>query len=68
MFTLTLDTDNAAFDDGNAAAETARILRDCADRIERGDDGDWTLDGIVLSLYDVNGNRVGQAEIVDVEE
>ena len=67
MFTLTINTDNAAFDDGNAAAETARILRDCADRIERGD-GDWSMYGIVIQLRDINGNVVGQAEATERDD
>lgn len=61
MFSLEISTDNAAFDDGNAASEVARILRDCANRIERGE-GDWSMDGIVIQLRDINGNVVGQAE------
>lgn len=49
-FSLTFETDNAAFD-GFEATETCRILRDVARRIEGGD-----LDGPVR---DANGNRVG---------
>jgi hypothetical protein len=47
---ITIDTDNAAFDDGYS--EVVRLLRDLAKRIER--------DGRVedRKLYDINGNHV----------
>lgn len=51
MFTLTIETDNAAFEDDNLLAETARILRVAADKIERGNHP--------ANLLDVNGNKVG---------
>lgn len=54
MFTMKLQTHNAAFEDG-AASETARILRDVAKRLERGD-----LAGVA---WDVNGNHVGEFEL-----
>lgn len=50
-FSITFDMGNAAFDDGNAPAECARILRDIAAKVERGQE-----DGTVR---DVNGNNVG---------
>lgn len=64
MFTLEIDMENAAFGD-DPAAEVIRILRDCATRIERGDDGSdhCTLNGTVMVLCDINGNRVGFAEV-----
>lgn len=49
-FTLAVTTENAAFED--KPYETARILREVADRIERGHDA-----GVI---WDVNGNRVGE--------
>lgn len=49
---LTIETDNAAFDDGNRDNEVARILREAADRIENGSQDDF-------GLYDFNGNKVG---------
>lgn len=49
--TLTINTGNAAFDDGNREAEVARILREAADKIEAGYE-DFTL-------RDYNGNKVG---------
>ena len=53
MFKLEFSTDNAAFDDA-PATEIARILRDIAGKVERGD----YLDG--ASIHDFNGNRVGE--------
>lgn len=55
-FTLTIETDNAAFDDA-PASEIARILRQLANDMEQ--------DGAPPSrfLFDANGNRVG---VVDV--
>ena len=51
MFSLILNTDNAAFD-GAEATETARILRAVADYLESGN-----LDG---KARDLNGNTVGE--------
>jgi hypothetical protein len=53
-FTIDISTGNGAFDD-DAGAEVARILRDVADRIERG-----TATG---KVFDINGNRVGSFEL-----
>jgi hypothetical protein len=49
---ITIDTENAAFDDGQTGRETARILRDLADKYE---DGDYRQH----ILHDINGNSVG---------
>lgn len=51
VFTLAIGCDNDAFTD-DRHAEIARILRWCADRLERthNDTG---------NLFDLNGNRVG---------
>jgi hypothetical protein len=56
-FTLTIETDNAAFDeiDNGEAFEVARILRDLAERIEAGD----LWDTEIGNLRDLNGNKVG---------
>ena len=51
MFTLTIETENAAFAD-DPGAEVARILREAADTVETS--GDFTV-----YLNDINGNRVG---------
>lgn len=63
MFQLTVETDNAAFQDGESTSdgwarntEIARILRAAADRLMGGEDkGD---------AHDANGNRVGSFETV----
>lgn len=53
MFRLLIETDNAAFDD-HPATEIARILRETADKMERGN--------FINKLRDVNGNTVGSIE------
>ena len=58
-FTITINMDNAAFEDGNAGPECARILRDLADECDTCD----MQPGPVLSLRDVNGNTVGEAVV-----
>mgnify|MGYP007100042967 CR=1 FL=1 len=60
-YTLTIDMDNAAFtDDGNdGQTELARILRDHADRIDRGQ----LPAGPTCVVRDLNGNDVGRAKI-----
>ena len=55
-FTVSVDTGNAAFDDGEEGAELARILRDLADRIE----SRACVSGS-FRLFDINGNPVGEA-------
>lgn len=52
-YELKIKSGNAAFED-DPAAEVARILREQAARIERGDDGK-------MILRDYNGNKVGMA-------
>lgn len=49
-FILNFNCDNAAFYDGTT--ETARILRDCAERIEHG-----YIEPSVIK--DINGNTIG---------
>ena len=51
-FTLTINTDSAAFEDNVGAAEIARVLREAANKIER----NFELNGVVR---DVNGNKCG---------
>lgn len=55
-FRLYIRTENAAFADGNEAAEVARILREAADQI---DNRGIPLATSSRSLHDINGNRVG---------
>ena len=57
MFSLSFDTGNAAFDDGNRKAEAARILRDIADKMESG----RQIGG--GPVYDLNGNKIGHWEM-----
>lgn len=52
MFTLTIKTDNAAFDEGDKGLEVARILRELANRLE-------TQSQTSGTLRDANGNTVG---------
>lgn len=61
-FECTLESDNDAFADGNAADECARIVKEIAARIELG-----STHGIAR---DSNGNRVGtwSLEIDEPEE
>jgi hypothetical protein len=61
MTTLRIEIkmDNAAFED-DAPTEIARILRQYAERLERQHDRILTFD----ILRDINGNRVGKAEVV----
>lgn len=55
---ITIKLDSAAFDDGNGT-EVARILRELANEIT-----DTTLEaGDSQGLRDINGNRVGTAEV-----
>ncbi len=54
-FTLTIECDNAAFED-DAGAEVARILRDAADDL----DGDMMAETGSANLRDINGNIVGR--------
>lgn len=55
MFKLEFATDNAAFE--VPFAEIARILRDVAERIERG--------AVSAPVRDINGNTVGAFAIED---
>lgn len=52
-FQLNLECNNAAFDD-DMRGEIARLLRDVAGRIERGEDC-----SLFRNAYDINGNPVG---------
>ncbi len=56
MFTLTIDTDNAAFEHG-PRQEVGRILREVAQSLKAGD-----TEG---RIRDVNGNTVGSFSLTD---
>jgi len=55
-FRLNVHADSAAFDGDDRNRETARILRDVADRLDSGEPFE-----MFVSLFDINGNRVGSA-------
>jgi hypothetical protein len=56
-FTLTIDCNNAAFDD-DPASEIARILRQAA----RDTESKGLCDGDTFHFRDINGNTVGKAQ------
>ena len=53
---LIIDSQNAAFADGNQVAECVRLMRVAADKLER-ENPDC---GLHAALLDVNGNNVGE--------
>jgi len=56
MFTLAIETENAAFED--AGSEVARILRKLADKVQA-----WPgANHFTIGLRDLNGNKVGTAQ------
>lgn len=55
---ITINMDNAAFAPP-AGDELARILRDLANRVDHA----YPMAG-AQPLYDINGNHVGQAEMI----
>ena len=55
MITITIKTDNAAFQDGNRGLEVARILRRLADEYANG----YTNSHYPTHPRDINGNRCG---------
>lgn len=52
MIIIKIKTSNAAFSDGNLDYETARILRELADKIESGSRPE--------TARDINGNKVAK--------
>ena len=60
MFKMKIETDNAAFDDGERMHEVARILREVADKIDAARMGGTILDG--------NGNSIGRWDCYAGEE
>ena len=57
-FQLFINCDNDAFADGNRDDEIVRLLRETADRIERGESFE-----MFQTLFDSNGNDVGRFAI-----
>jgi hypothetical protein len=60
MLKVTIETENAAFED--TQAELSRILRELATEIDKG----LRQGGQGWQLRDVNGNRVGNAIYTEV--
>ncbi len=58
MVTIKFKIENAAFEDGQRAAEIARILHELAEMVS----ATYAQAGRIR-LYDANGNRVGFCEI-----
>jgi len=63
MFQMRFDTENEAFECGNRESETARILREIADRVERG-----AASGMFQNVHDLNGNVIGTFKLTDRDE
>ena len=64
MFTglkIEINLENAAFSDGAACLETARILRKYADAVEEG----CGMEDLEHRLRDINGNTVGDARLTE---
>jgi len=59
---ISINTDNAAFEDENLGSEISRILKSYANAIESVIDPDtsWELE---TRLRDINGNTVGQVKL-----
>lgn len=62
VFRLRFDCDNAAFDDNGVGTEIATVLRDLAERIERGD-----ATGLYQNVRDTNGNVIGTFRLANEE-
>lgn len=60
--TLTIDTENAAFDDEDCGPELARILRALADDFNEPTER-YKLHGYAATVMDANGNRCGAVSI-----
>ena len=58
MISIYIQTESAAFDDGNKGFEVARILREMADTAENGD--------FTSFVMDINGNFAG--EMIETDE
>lgn len=65
MFRLSIECDNAAFDDENCTAEIATILRAVAARVENGEEADFFK---YRNVQDVNGNVCGTFRLKDESE
>ncbi len=65
-FTISFSCENAAFDTTDDPAqeerEIARVLRDIADKVERGEEMMF-----YQTIRDVNGNDIGRFKLIDQE-
>lgn len=59
-FILSINTDNAAFDDENINTELVKCLRDLAARVEL---HSTLIPEQVFTVFDSNGNKVGTAKL-----
>jgi hypothetical protein len=59
---ITIKMNNAAFSDELFHYELARILRKLADKVES--EGDYQVSIDTIPALDINGNRVGELEIL----
>jgi len=57
---IELDSGGAAFQDGDAISELKRILQKCIDKLEHRSSED---DYISESVYDLNGDNIGEFEL-----
>lgn len=58
---IEINTDNAAFEDGFAGTETARILHDIARTFEN-----WPgSNSFSVGVRDINGNKVGMVSVIE---
>lgn len=64
-YTVTIDMDNAAFADGNAAAELSRILSELSERVRL---FSFVHPATSYLIKDVNGNTCGHHGYVMVGE
>lgn len=68
---IEIEMGNAAFEGVQREFELSRILRTLADRLEDHGIGMPELNGVgygaYVSLYDVNGNKVGRMDLVKGE-
>jgi hypothetical protein len=62
---ITIDCDNSAFNGKDCGRELARILQIVTDRVDLESTSDLIrgYHGDPMSLFDINGNRVGSLEI-----
>lgn len=60
MLIIKVDTGNSAFDGDGLQDETARILRDIADKIETEGAVQYTY----RTIFDLNGNDVGRWKLL----